>query len=197
MKTGFRAMALAMTLFGSVSAAQAGMITGSQGLAVLTSINAGGGNVATASTFSNLNFTTTGAQSGDYLSVGPGITFAGVTLDINNLATFTFGNGTFGTFTADTIVDGGFDAVTKTRSFLITGEFDPGTLFPSLTTNTAVVSISFTQVGGSGQPISLSGTLITPAPTPTPEPSTIVLLGTVCGPLAFGAYRRRRTQVGA
>jgi hypothetical protein len=196
MKHAIRALAVAIALIGTATATQASMIVGSQGLAVLTNISSNTGDVSTATVFSNLTFTTTLANSGDY-SGFPMDTFGAVSLDLGNLAAFTFGNSEFGTFTPGSLVDGGYNDATKTRSFLIVGEFSPGTAFPAHTTNTAVVSISFTQVGGKNQPISLSGTLITPAPVPAPEPSTIVMLGTICGPLAFFAYRRRQARQSA
>jgi len=199
MKCTIRAVALTAALFGAGSVTQAGMITGSQGVAVVFSkITANSGNnVATATVFSNMAFSTTASQTGDYDGFSIGETFAAVNLDLSNIAAFSFGDSAFGNFTATSIVDGGFNAATNSRSFLILGTFNPGTAFPTLTENTAQLSISFTQVGGATSSISLSGTLTTPAPTPAPEPSTIVMLGTIAAPLAFGAWRRRRAKIGS
>lgn len=199
MKCAIRAVALTAALFGAGSVTQAGMIVGSQGVAVvLTSISANSGNnIATADVFSGLTFTTTASQTGDFGGLAGGQNLSLISLDLSNIAAFTFGNATFGTFQATSFTDTGFDGVNNSRGFLIVGTFDPGTGLPGLTLNSALLSISFTQVGGPTSSISLSGTLTTPAPSQTPEPSTIVMLGTIAGPIAFGAWRRRKTKVSA
>jgi len=199
MKCAIRAVALTAALFGAGSVTQAGMIVGSQGVAVIvTPITANtGNNIATADVFSGLTFTTSASQTGDFGTLAGGQTLSGISLDLSNIAAFTFGNATFGTFQATTFTDTGFDAVNNSRGFLIVGTFAPGTGFPGLTGNSALLSISFTQVGGPTSSISLSGTITTPAPSQTPEPSTIVMLGTIAAPVAFGMWRRRKTKAGA
>lgn len=200
MKCAIRAVALTAALFGAGSVTQAGMIVGSQGVAVvITPITANNGNdIATADVFSGLSFTTTASQGGSF---GPGVvgqTFGAVSLDLSSIGSFSFGNALFGMFQATSFTDTGFDAIDKSRGFLIVGTFTPGTGLPAgLTANSALLSISFTQVGGPTSAISLSGTLTTPAPSQTPEPSTIVMLGTIAGPIAFGVWRRRKTKVSA
>jgi hypothetical protein len=199
MKCAIRAVALTAALFGAGSVTQAGMIVGSQGVAVVLSpISANtGNNIATADLFSGLTFTTTASQTGDFTGLAAGQNLSNIALDLNNIAAFTFGNLTFGTFQATSFTDTGFDNVNKSRGFLIVGAFTPGTGLPTFTGNSALLSISFTQVGGPTSSISLSGTLTTPAPSSTPEPSTIVMLATIAGPIGFGAWRRRKTKVSA
>lgn len=171
------------------------LITGSQGLADLGTIGSDSGDLATATVFSNLEFFTTLSQSGNYVGFPITALFPPTaTLDINNPAGFTFGSATFGTFTGATISGGTFDPTTRSRAFSVIGTFNPGTAFPTVPgINSAQLSISFTQNGGAGQPLSVSATLTTPAPS-VPEPATIVMLGTLCGPLAIAYARRRKAQ---
>ncbi|MGQ0636277.1 MAG: PEP-CTERM sorting domain-containing protein [Planctomycetaceae bacterium] len=187
-----------LTVFGLTAAAQAAFITGTQGLAVLSSISsAPTSSLATATSFSGIELTTTAGQTGDFDPFPSVHTFGAVTLDTATVSPgtpFTFGDALFGTFTGTSILDGGYNALTRSRSFVLTGTLSPGSSFSGLITNSASLSLSFTQAGGPGTAYSLSGTLITPA-IGVPEPTTIVLLGTFCAPAAaIGWLRRRRSE---
>lgn len=177
------------------------LVTGSQGLGDLGVITGNTGNLATDTIFSNLEFITTNAQSGDYDTYVPNFPAAtsflfppAVALNVASPGTFSFGSAAFGTFTGATLVDSGFDPATKSRSILITGTFTPGTLFGgAVGANSAQLSLSFTQNGGAGRPYSVSGTLTTPAPS-VPEPATLVMLASVVGPVGIGLLRRGRKR---
>ncbi|MGQ0633608.1 MAG: PEP-CTERM sorting domain-containing protein [Planctomycetaceae bacterium] len=186
----FAAMAVS---FGFTEATQAAFITGTQALAVLSEITASPtDDISTDNVFSGIEFTTTAAQTGDYVPFGTS-TFASTTLDVGTSPYITFGDGVFGTFTGASIIDGGYNPATFTRSFSIIGSFAPGSFFGSLGGNSALLSLSFTQVGGQGTAISASASLITPNPV-VPEPGTLVMLGTFCGPVALGLIRRRQVR---
>lgn len=177
------------------------LVSGSQGLADLGIIHGNTNNLAKDTVFTNLQFITTNAQSGDYDTYVPNFPAAtaflsppAATLNVASPASFTFGSAAFGTFTGATLVDSGYDPTTKSRSILITGTFTPGSLFGgAVGTNSAQVSLSFTQNGGPKKPYSVSGTLSSVAPS-VPEPATLIMLAT-CAPVGLVMLRRRLRSI--
>ena len=111
MKCAIRAVALTAALFGAGSVSQAGMINGSQGIAVVLSpISSNHGNdISAADVFSGLEFMTTASRTGDYGVLAAGQNLSAAILDLSDITTFTFGNAVFGTFAGTNFFDTGFD----------------------------------------------------------------------------------------
>lgn len=163
---------LILPLISGVSA-HAGPITGS--LVVNGAVPSPYGDLATTTVFSNVALTG-GGSTGDYTAVTPGTDLGTVSLDTGNLAGFTFGNSSFGTFTATSGVEESSPA--GTRTFFITGNFVPGSLFSStLTGNTASIIIGLNQNGGAGSVIGWASTFNTPSLASVPEPASMSLTG--------------------
>lgn len=192
-------MALTTAAFLSTGAsAQAALIMGSESFAV-TGISPSGTSesLLSVSQFTGFTFMTL-SGTGDFAAF-PVQLMNNSPLDTTSLNTFTFGNATFGTFTA-TIgaqTSAFSDQIGEQRSFSFVGVFTPGTdpAFAGLTANDASLIISLTQAGGSGNAISASATLNAPPAfrdVTTPEPASIAMFGTMLVPLALGAFRRRQ-----
>jgi hypothetical protein len=186
--TAVSAVALSAALLGTV--AQAGPIVGSDAFTQQNSIAIGalppGSNVNNATSFTNIALSSNTPSSGDFLTFVPNNTDvnSGVTVPVaSGPSSFSFGDAAFGTFTATTetvIFQGsGF------ANLSFTGTFVPGTLFPaSITSNSAIFQIAFTQ---SGTSITDAASITTPAGVP--EPTSMALLG--IGITGFLAFRRR------
>lgn len=133
---------------------------------------------------------------GDFDTYASGLYYlTASTLDLSNITTFSIGSADFGSFTAKSIV---VDAIgAKSKSFLITGNFTPGTDFPSeiQIPQPARLALGFTQVKGPKTTISVSGTLTYERaefdPNVVPEPSTLAM-GAFPALMAIGAIVRRR-----
>ena len=144
----------------TLSPAQAGAIVGSQAFnnaGVVITQPLGGDDLGAATEFSITLQTSAapGGQTGDYIGFASD-TLPAATLSVGSLGSFTYGDSTFGMFTATSGVE--LSSPANTRTFFIQGNFVPGSGFPGLTTNTASILIQFTQVGGPGNAISFSAT---------------------------------------
>ena len=187
-KLGYALLAgLVLPLIGGVSA-QAGPITGS--LVVDGAVPSPYGDLATTTVFSNVTLTS-GGSTGDYTAVAAGTNLGTVSLDTGNLAGFTFGNSSFGTFTATSGMEE--SSPVGTRTFFITGNFVPGSQFSSsLTGNTASITISLNQTGGAGTVIGWASTFNTPSLAAVPEPASMSLTGIGLSLIGlFLGYRKR------
>jgi hypothetical protein len=165
---------LILSLIGGVSA-QAASITGSQAFS-FSSLSANTVDLATATQFTVSQTISSGGstQTGDYVGI-PAQVLPSTILDTANLAGFTYGSATFGTFTGTFGEE--LASATNTRTFYITGNFAPGTDFPvSVTTNTASILITLNSNGGA---ITWGATQNTPAiaPASVPEPASMSLTG--------------------
>ena len=196
---------------------RAGLITGSEAISFSSrSLNAGidgSTNLILANQIrlSNIkdNGGSGGANTGNFQDLADGGTGPGVAIGTSlsnatsssplvlqfytGASSFTFGNSTWGTFTATSQTD---VIGTRTRTETFTGTFTPANPFfgdSTLTNNTAQLLFIFNQVGGAGSAVSGSATLQAPAAT-VPEPATISLLGTALGMfgLVTGVRRLRR-----
>lgn len=194
------------TLFGFATLAALLMGQSAQASAILGSAAIGGavtGTNQTATTqdiktATTVNFAGFSFQSGTNNFIGFGLfapTGSASVLSpiVVGANTFTFGNASFGTFTATALV---FDDNTTAlaRNVYFTGSFAPGSFYnPPFTTNTATLQIGFTQQGGPGTAISASLSLNTPGvppPNAVPEPATF--LAALLGVVPFVIARRRR-----
>ncbi|WP_158633604.1 PEP-CTERM sorting domain-containing protein [Tautonia sociabilis] len=168
--------------------AEAAPIIGSQGIINTGSTTTDTGNINTATTFTMSILLTTGSQTGDFATyVTSPENLGAATLDVNNPATFTFGNAAFGTFVGTAITR--LMSSDQNESFNIKGNFTPGTLFPvGSEAYAAEFNITFSQVGGPNTAITAAGTLI----TAVPEPASVALV--LCGGagLALAGLRRSR-----
>ncbi len=104
-------------------------------------------------------------------------------------STFTFGNATFGTFTATGL---NFDTSgVNFRNIELVGTFQGGTLFgPGMDgISNAKLDISLNQVGGPNTAIGATFTLVT---TAIPEPASVVMMGLgLVGTLGLARVRRK------
>jgi hypothetical protein len=179
--------------------AQAGIVVGSQGFSFTGGVSTDNNpsNINTATVFTLVGMSTfLGAnnQKDDFLTyVTTAETFASpLTLTTSTPTSFTFGNGSFGTFMSSSITQTASGSTTQ--SFNMMGTFSPGTDFAAggFAPGAAEFVISFTQ-GAPGDVISASASLFSPSVVAVvPEPASVVLsmasiLG--CG-LAFGLGRR-------
>jgi hypothetical protein len=160
------------------------------------STNEIGGNLGTSTTalLNNTNETfsvfTTGNGSFSVIPMGTNVTLGSTTLNFGNASTFSFTSAAVGNFTAQTIL--AYDQTPTSIDLFVTGLFTPGADFPAGSTAPlgASENLGFTQTGGAGGQISLSGTFASPpAASPVPEPITIAMFG---AGLAGLALRRRR-----
>jgi hypothetical protein len=189
------AMALAVTL-SPARDAQAAAVFGSQTFFFLGGASADTGNINTADFFT---LDSMGAEAGANNQKGDFATyvtsleaFGSPVLTVNPLSqTFSFGNVTFGTFTATSITQ--TSSGPTNQDYDLKGTFVPGTDFLGLfSTGTAEVTLGFTQADPGVSVISVSGTLFSPSAAAVPEPASIVLGFTsfVGFGLAFGLRRR-------
>jgi hypothetical protein len=174
------------------STAKAGSVIGGQALSVgTTTPNAS--SILTATKFDFQTITTSNPNDGDFTTISLG-TSAGTgpfTLSLP-AGTFSFGNATFGMFTASALTS---DTPSSTssgnfRNIALSGTFAGGTLFPGKSDPvSAILLISLTQAGGTGRPASASFSLVTQA---VPEPASVVMMGLgLAGALGVGRLRRK------
>ncbi len=193
---------------------QAGLITGSEAISFssrpLNASTDGSTNLDLANQIRLSNIQDIGggggANTGNFQDLadggtGPGVPFATSLSNAttssplllqfhNGTSSFSFGNSTWGTFTATSQTD---VLGTHTRTETFTGTFTPANPFfgdSALTGNTAELLFIFNQTGGTGSAVSGSATLETPAAS-VPEPATISMLGTALGLFGLVATVRR------
>ena len=168
-----------------------GTSNGSQGLTDIGSPTVDSGNINTGTTFTIGNMISTGASAGYFSGLTTQI-FGPVAFSPAVGSSFSFGNGTFGSFLSTSIVQ-----QTNTpgeRSFVVYGNYTAGSFDPTLSPNPAPASItlSFTQSPAGSGVISDSATLSIP---PVPEPSTAMLACVgLAGGLAIEQGRRQRRR---
>lgn len=187
------ALTTAAVLAAGSSTANAALIFGSEKfqIAQITPPGTGAGELLSGiSSFTKLEFKTDGGFI-DFAPYALNESLGLTSLDSLNLANFSFGSAAFGFFNADS----GQDFVMGTsRSFEFLGTFSPG--FGGYDPTYSRLTISFTQAGGAQTAISASATLASlerPGQiSHTPEPTSLALFGTMCIPLALGAFRRRQ-----
>lgn len=147
----------------------------------------GSTSITSATGFNFGSLVTTTSRDGGFTAGATGLSVATSTFNPSAPTTFTLGNAVFGTFTGVTATQ--IASTATTRSYLITGTFAPGTEFGGGTTQSASLSVSFTQNGGAGTAISDSATLT--VPSAVPEPASIALVGLgLAGVAGFSARRR-------
>jgi hypothetical protein len=172
----------------AVLPANAASIVGSKAISDIGATSTDTGNILTATSFTFGTPVAASGGDGDFATYASGLYFlTATTLDLTNISSFLVGNAALGTFAGTSYV---VDAVGATsKSFIISGNFHPGTDFPAglrgLTP--ASLSISFTQNNGPGTTISVSGTLSTAA---VPEPASLAMAG-IPALLGLGALARR------
>lgn len=146
--------------------------------------------VATATTFSIPNFTSTFAQDGVFLGM-PSQNVGTVTLNVANPTAFTLSNSVFGTFTGIGILADTTSPVGRLISLF--GDFMPGSYPISQGappgTFLSDFNFAFSQVLASG-PISASATFGTPSVVPEPS-SIFLLLPSVAAVVRFRLRRGR------
>jgi hypothetical protein len=197
MKKFLLAIAVVAAAMGAGNVAQASFIFGSLDFNQTALVPSGTTqNLLTIGTFTTDNYASGSTRTDDFVSTPVGTPVTGLPLNTASLSTWGFSSASFGTFSALTgaqVFSSFIPGVGNIRSFVFSGTFTPGTLYPGKSgyTNNATVVLSFTQAGGANHAISSSLTLN--VASAVPEPSTLALLGTLCGPLGLAWMRRRRT----
>ena len=132
--------------------------------------------------------------SGLFSNVSQYTPFVGGTVTLGTGVGFTITSTTYGTFTEtttpvvqSTTVDPG-TGITKEEDVFVLGTFSGGSVGTAIA---ASLTISFTQDGGSGKPISASGTLSIPAAI-VPEPTSATMIG--LGLATIGMFSARPTR---
>jgi hypothetical protein len=140
---------------------------------------------------SEINFTAarTDSGAGDFLTLpfNLSLTITPKPFTVANASPINFTLPGWGSFlgTASGYVPG-----TDESSFRVLGIFTPDAMmFPSASATPSDVTISFTQTGGPGRPISATGTFDT-EPSPIPTPMALALFGV--GLAGLGLVARRR-----
>ena len=137
-------------------------------------------NTATQITIGNL--ISTGSQSDYFAGLSTQI-FGPVAFTVSTPGSFSFGNATFGSFAATSIIE--TQNTAGARSFYVRGTFTAGTFNPTLAPTPAPASllISFTQSPAGSGAVSDSATLSIP---PTPPPPTVTAITPTSGSTAGG-----------
>ncbi len=147
-----------------------------------------------------LTFRTNTSQTVDFFGYPPTNLLPPATLDLATADTFSFGSTDFGFFTATAFAERS-TSNPETREFVFQGTFTPGTnpQFDGLDPNSARLIVQINQSGGAGNAYgggaSLAAPFVGPPIEEVPEPSTLVMLASLSGPLALvWNKRRRRTE---
>ncbi len=177
------------------SSAEAATIMGDYGFAAF-GVTTDTGNITTATTFT-MTPLIGGGGSNQFALVPPFVVPGSVTLNVP-LATMSFSQSTWGSFAATSVVSSSFSP--GVRNIILLGTYTPtvGSI-PYLngiqTAGPASITLAFTQNGGPNSFVTMSATLSSPPNFATvPEPASMTLLGMGAIGMAFGAYRRRRSQ---
>lgn len=194
MKKFLLTIAVVAAAMGAGNVAQASFIFGSQDFYQTSLVPSGTAqDLLTIGNFTSNNYASGNTATDDFSATPVGTAVSGAGLNTGLLSSWSFSSPGFGTFTAASgsqVFSSFIPGLGNLRSFVFNGTFTPGTLYPgkSGAANNAVVILSFTQAGGPNHAISSSLTLS----VSVPEPTTLVLLGTLCGPVAVAFVRRRR-----
>lgn len=189
-------LAAVAAMLAAANPARAGFIVGTQAFsstATTSSPNVTNVN-DTLFTFSFVTLLGGANQTGDYIG-----TFGSFvnSLDTTSPLSFVFGSALYGTFTADAVVVNSLIPNTS-RTVQLSGTFSPAatTFGPGYDPTPGILTITINEASiGGRSTLSASATLATAAEVP--EPSTIVLLASVCGPIGLRLVRRRRETVSA
>ena len=150
--------------------------------------------LATATTFTIASMATNGNTSGGFDGIPVSTPFSGASFTLGSPTGFTFTNSTFGTFTetAAPVLSGTgmSNGVITSETFFILGNYSGGTVGAA---TPASFTASFTQNGGPGTSISVSGTLNIPPTGAVPEPASVAMLGLGLASVGGLALRRRMT----
>ena len=176
------------------SAAQAAFI-GSFGVNANLPVATPTNNLATATSFTFANLSSNGVTSGDFAGLPLQTNFTTTTLNINATSGFNFTNASFGTFTQSGAIQlisqgiSGGNVVAEALRIFGTYAGAPG----QTGTQTASLTISFTQNGGPGTAISASGSVDVPA-VGVPEPASMAMLAMGLVSVGGVALRRRAAK---
>jgi hypothetical protein len=173
---------------------QAGTVSGSQSFADAGTATADTGNINTATSFTIGDMVSTGSQEGAFIAYPPLTSFGSISFSLSNPVSFSFGNGSFGSFTSTSISE----ALSTPGSveFYILGNYTPGSFVGIGPAQPASFTLGFEQTPASTGSISDSGTFATPpAPPPgIPEPASVVLVG--IGLTSVSLFRMLRKRMG-
>ena len=170
-------MKLTLKLFGAAllvtGLSFASQINGSLGLNPVSLVQ-NGANLGVSTVLNSDFLITLGLGAGDYGPLGANVplatTFTNTPLDLTDLTTFSFSNGTFGNFVAS-----GGVVIQQTSSFLDVFVLGIYSGLPGFDATPSSLRISVNQ---SGDTISGAITLNSPAlDSPVPEPATMAMLG--------------------